>query len=176
MFFGLEGKQTANDAYALLIEHTVGEDSVMILNSKTKYIISLCVLLMIGCGEEEQDSAPEPANVNANPGGGSSNTRPGLGEVCVVPDYSIGEEEPCQGTLGCYDLQRFDSDPGDTTFCRQGCSQHRDCQGIGPELCVKPHWIDQDYCTLGHCALSNDDLYERGEYPNFLCENIEDRG
>lgn len=132
---------------------------------------------MIGCGEEEQDSAPEPANVNANPGGGSSNTKPGLGEVCAVtneiPGY--GAEEPCQAGLWCSDdalipvRELYDIGIIDSGICRKTCDSRRSCDGIGLGLCVAPP-TDSVTCIpetsgQGLCAMSEADIAD-----NAVCD------
>ena len=140
---------------------------------------------MIGCGEEEQDSAPEPANVNANPGGGSSNTKPGLGEVCAVTNEIPGydAEEPCQAGLWCsddaltpvrelYNAGIVDSLSG---ICRKTCDSGRSCDGIGLQLCVSPP-ADSVTCIPGTsgqglCAMSDADLNGHPSgFQNAICE------
>ena len=143
------------------------------------YIIPLCITLicLIGCGEEEQDSAPEPVNTNVN----SSNTPPAglriaIGQPCTIPADPY-EEYPCeQGAIchgGLYEL--FDDQAvGRQSICRKVCGNgHRDCQGIGIERCVaNSGTADEAICVYGlgtpQCAMSGDDLVithpETGEF------------
>ena len=145
---------------------------------KIKHIASLCVLLMIGCGEEEQDSAPEPANVNANPGGGSSNAKLGLGEACTTPpefwllDNSVN---PCQAGLWCSSALAGVFEEGTSTICRKLCSSYAECDGIGLQLCVSPP-EDSVTCVPGSggqglCAMSDADLNGHPSgFQNAICE------
>lgn len=148
------------------------------------YIIPLCITLicLIGCGEEEQDSAPEPVNTNVN----SSNTPPAglriaIGQPCTIPADPY-EEYPCErGAIchgGLYDLYD-DQAVGRQSICRKVCSEYDnwDCQGIGIERCVaNSGTADPNICVSGlgtpQCAMSADDLLiqspETGEYYDAL--------